>query len=273
MNLLINIPNRVPDNNDGNTTNSASWMSIIDINNVATTYVNTYLLLTLSETRLAQSGNVSSRIIPTLPVKWVMSISIKQIAEMIDTKANAFTPSYFFIESPIVFYHLLRKKRIIYVINIIEEGKIMNKRFFNVLFCFILAFTVSCSSISESKPSGIKEDISFERIPLNEIFLKMINRYYVLIFSSSCLACQNTIEVLNYKKNEADFDLFLLDYQEVRKETNKSNIGVMNYQDISYESVPLLFVIENKIIINEIYGFENIREMINTMNDLSFCLW
>ena len=201
-----------------------------------------------------------------------MSISIKHIAEMIDTKANAFTPSYFFIESPIVFYHLLRKKRIIYVINIIEEGKIMNKRFFNVLFCFIFAFTVSCSSISESIPSGIKEDISFERIPLNEIFLKMINRYYVLIFSSSCLACQNTIEVLNYKKYEADFDLFLLDYQEVRKETNKSNIGVMNYQDISYKSVPLLFVIENKIIINEIYGFENIRKMINTMNDLSFCL-
>lgn len=136
----------------------------------------------------------------------------------------------------------------------------MKKSAFKIFVCLLCLIIVSCSSINNSSSSKQESDASFERIPLNEAFNQKNENYYILVFSPSCLACQSILEVLAYKNKKESIDLFLIDFHEVKKDDNSSNVGVNDYSKISYISVPLLLIIENKTIINEIYGFETIRD-------------
>lgn len=135
----------------------------------------------------------------------------------------------------------------------------MRKSFMSLVICIILLITSACSSTSSISENSLIEDISFIRIPLSEIFSKPFSSYYILVYSSTCMACISTLEVLEYKIKYQYFDLFLVDCHEVIKR-NECNIGVSNSFDLSYKSVPLLLIVENKTIKKEIYGFENIRE-------------
>lgn len=130
----------------------------------------------------------------------------------------------------------------------------------------ILMIAVSCyqgqADEVQDDPSSLSSASSFN---INQLFETTENPLFILIYSPTCPACLSCFDVLSYQYNIKPFTYYSVCYEEVASRENKSNIGVNKIEDINVYSVPCLFKIENKMIVEEIFGFTSIQTYIINM--------
>lgn len=86
---------------------------------------------------------------------------------------------------------------------------------------------------------------------------------YIVIYSSTCLACISLIDVIECNKTKLKENLYLVPYTLINYKDAKSNIGCEDIFLLSIHKVPcLIYFYDGKVQI-EIYGFVNIQEYIN----------
>jgi glutaredoxin-related protein len=117
-----------------------------------------------------------------------------------------------------------------------------------ILFCLNL---LSC---------GQKNNL--QEIKIEDVFNQKDERYYVLFYMETCPICIDTLKYLKLIKiNDPFYLVEMSSYKDNKTSTFYTNIGVNSSFDIKINQTPTLLQIENKIVVNEIIGFEKIREV------------
>lgn len=127
------------------------------------------------------------------------------------------------------------------------------KKILTLIICIVL---VSCKSIP-------RKDNELKQIELEEIFKMNYNKYIVLFYSSSCEACTLTLEVLNKRMKKEKYRGFCVNLNNEYINFSfdkKENIDKNKYEEIVFSSVPYLVYIDKKIIVKEVYGYNNIQK-------------
>ncbi len=126
----------------------------------------------------------------------------------------------------------------------------------------IIPLLFSCSQqikVCDYKENLIKESDLFE----------YKNKYYVFVYLDKCMACRDTkLKLMNYCEFISE-KIYYLDFLETNFFNNPksdSNILKTNYHDIYLKTVPHLFLIDNKTIVNEWSSFNDISEYLNKLS-------
>ncbi len=100
-------------------------------------------------------------------------------------------------------------------------------------------------------------------IELNQIFLVDSKKYIVCFYSSTCDACNKTLEVLDKRYSARKYEGFLLktdNLDSIYFGEKRSNLFVGNYQNIVISTLPYLIFIEKRIIVKELFGYTQIHK-------------
>ncbi len=125
-----------------------------------------------------------------------------------------------------------------------------------IMLSILLINSSSCTFDRSTSISDNLEKITNNLDNINVTF----NPYLALIiYSPTCISCQTLLEIMNVKYDSSLFNISYIEYNEITNRENKSNIGISDLSLLSVYKVPLCLELENNVVINEIYGFENIR--------------
>lgn len=98
-----------------------------------------------------------------------------------------------------------------------------------------------------------------KEIKQEQIFLQKEDKYAVLVYLDTCLACRNTKMFLKEIEKRKNKIIYYLDFKECKFSLkHENNIKINNYKDIYIELVPTLLLIENKVVVNELVGYKDI---------------
>ena len=125
-----------------------------------------------------------------------------------------------------------------------------------ILIFFVLISFSSCNIKKE-------QIIKLEEVRLDDIFYIEENKYLVLFYSKTCIACINTLEVLNKRMEKRKYKGFCVNInnEDINySEDFKSNIGVNDYREMTFNLVPYLVYIEEQKVIKEVTGYTNIHK-------------
>lgn len=102
-------------------------------------------------------------------------------------------------------------------------------------------------------------------IDIENVFLQKEESYYVLFYLDSCLSCRNVKVFFIKKKPSLNHNLYYIDVKnaDFMVDFDKSNVELKNYLDIKIHFVPTLFIIENKMVKEEIIGQKEITHYQN----------
>ena len=123
------------------------------------------------------------------------------------------------------------------------------------LLIWILIFLLTTSSCK--KESGL------EHIEIKEVFAQHNDKYLVCFYSTTCKACEDTIELLNRRYEIKKYRAFLVKTDDL--DTNfvldkTSNIGIRNTNESRIYVVPYLIFINRGVIEKELFGYKEIHK-------------
>jgi thiol-disulfide isomerase/thioredoxin len=123
---------------------------------------------------------------------------------------------------------------------------------------------VSCSPKQETLKTFDKENLTIKYD--SNIFTLLEKEYYILFYTPKCKACLDTLKYVEYKYNEKNFDIYLINVLESSVMYNKqitSNINCNDTEDFYLFKTPYLITLQEGIIIDEASGFNEIRTYLN----------
>lgn len=127
---------------------------------------------------------------------------------------------------------------------------------------FIIPLLFSCSN--QRKICDYKDYL------INETdFFEFKEKYYVFVYLDKCMACRDIkLKLSNYCEYIAE-KIYYLDFLKTnffKNSKSTTNISKIDFHDIYLKTVPHLFLIDNKTIINEWSSFNDISNYLNNLN-------
>ncbi len=129
-------------------------------------------------------------------------------------------------------------------------------------FLFIIPLLFSCTQ--QIKVCDYKENIIKESNLFN-----LKNKYYVFVYLDKCMACRDIkLKLMNYCEiiSEEIYYLNFLETSFFNNSKSESNILKNDYHDIYLKTVPHLFLIDNKTIVNEWSSFDDISDYLKNLS-------
>ena len=135
-------------------------------------------------------------------------------------------------------------------------------RRFLILCCFCFNLLISCQNNSMANRTYDYSDFIHLQIKWDDVFIQKEDCYWVYFYSHECYYCESfKNEMLNYvaisKKK-----IYLLSYQEsipIRSNI-QATIGANNIEQMWFGGTPSLLCLENKFVIENILGVQNISD-------------
>ncbi len=129
-----------------------------------------------------------------------------------------------------------------------------------LLLCFVLFNLLSCGKPQDDSKIFDKEKLTIAYD--DKIFSLLESEYYILFYSPKCKACLDTLKFIEYKYNEKNFDIYLINILESTVAYDKQNITNLNcnsIEDFYLFKTPYLITIFQECIVSEVGGFNEIR--------------
>ncbi len=136
------------------------------------------------------------------------------------------------------------------------------KSILTMIFC--ISFLFGCNNNQEIKKTFNKEELTL--IYDEKIFSKQENEYYILFYTPKCKACLDSLKFIEYKYNESNFDIYLINILESSVNYNKQNTTNINCDSIEnfyLFKTPYLVTIYDRKVTYEVGGFNEIRTFLN----------
>ena len=123
------------------------------------------------------------------------------------------------------------------------------------LLIWILIFLLTTSSC--------KKEIGLKHIKIEEVFTQHYDKYLVCFYSTTCKACEDTIELLNKRYEIKKYRAFLVKTDNLDSNfvlENYSNVGISKSEEIKIYLVPYLIFINEGVIEKELFGNKEIHK-------------
>lgn len=131
------------------------------------------------------------------------------------------------------------------------------RKFLNLIFLILLIFPLF--NVEKKK----EKICNYEYYQIKEEnFFKQKNNYFIFVYLDKCLACRDSKLILQNVCLNSNENIYYLNFEETHfkeNEKNSTNINVSSYHNIYLKSVPALFYIQAKKIVEEYYGVDDIR--------------
>lgn len=132
-----------------------------------------------------------------------------------------------------------------------------------LVYTIIIIINLVLINASFNKKTQDNTLIEERTIPFNELFNQKEKKYLVLVYSSTCIACRDTLKIINAQIIKKNLIIFGINTNEdaINYTTHYfSNIGKSKSEEVYIYSTPTLFFIIEATIQKEVRGFDNIRK-------------
>jgi len=123
-------------------------------------------------------------------------------------------------------------------------------------YVFLIIILCSCHSEVQSKNICLDQENTINK---QEIFIDGLDEYYVLFYLDSCLSCRNTKMFFFKKCQEIKNEVFFISLLDCNCVTStQNNLNKTDANDIYIKFVPTVLIINKKVVIEELIGYESI---------------